>query len=256
MKNKKKNLKEMIALGSKTARGGFSNERDIAKKFESWKNDADAQEWLVLMGYIISEIDKVEAEIVHGYKTDLQVKITIYLKKAISSENLSIKLVSNPTGFNQVDKRWVDKYVEMWEIPDDVVSLLKMFTGETKPPSTLKLKDTRKMFFTEMDKVSQDKVINFFSKNKILVVSDILKGRDIMPAEWMLVALNINNKMHWVLKSINKVMNIFGTGDVRFTKKGNLKIGKIGMQRKGGDNGRPTANMLQFKINPVELFEN
>ncbi|MBX7261288.1 MAG: hypothetical protein K1X26_06545 [Chitinophagales bacterium] len=27
------------------------------------------------------------------------------------------------------------------------------------------------------------------------------------------------------------------------------------MQRKGGDNGRETAKMLQFKINPAELFE-
>ena len=26
------------------------------------------------------------------------------------------------------------------------------------------------------------------------------------------------------------------------------------MQRKGGDAGRDTAKMLQFKINPVELF--
>jgi hypothetical protein len=26
------------------------------------------------------------------------------------------------------------------------------------------------------------------------------------------------------------------------------------MQRKGGDNGRDTARMLQFKINPVLLF--
>ena len=35
-----------------------------------------------------------------------------------------------------------------------------------------------------------------------------------------------------------------------------LKIGKIGMQRKGGDGGRDTAKMLQFKVNPVELFDN
>jgi len=27
------------------------------------------------------------------------------------------------------------------------------------------------------------------------------------------------------------------------------------MQRKGGDGGRHTANMLQFKLNPAELFE-
>ena len=29
----------------------------------------------------------------------------------------------------------------------------------------------------------------------------------------------------------------------------------ITMQRKGGDNGRETAKMLQFKINPVQLFD-
>ena len=33
-----------------------------------------------------------------------------------------------------------------------------------------------------------------------------------------------------------------------------LKIGRITMQRKGGDAGRETAKMLQFKINPVQLF--
>lgn len=27
------------------------------------------------------------------------------------------------------------------------------------------------------------------------------------------------------------------------------------MQRKGGDRGRDTAKMLQFKINPIELFD-
>ncbi len=27
------------------------------------------------------------------------------------------------------------------------------------------------------------------------------------------------------------------------------------MQRKGGDAGRETANMLQFKVDPVELFD-
>lgn len=256
MKNKKKNFEEMIALGSKTAKGGFKNEQDIAKKFENWENDTDAQEWLVLMGYKIKEIEKVEAVILHGYKTDVQVQITVYLKKAIATENLSIKLVSNlKSGGNQVDKRSVDTYVKMWNIPEDVVKLLKMFTGEIKPMSGLKLKDKRKVFFTEMDKVSQNKIIDFFSKNKILIVSDILKGRDLMSAEWMMVVLKGNNETRWILKSINHAMNIFGGGDVKFTNKGNLKIGKIGMQRKGGDRGRPSANLLQFKINPVELFK-
>ncbi len=51
-------------------------------------------------------------------------------------------------------------------------------------------------------------------------------------------------------------MNYFGNGEIEITARGNFKIGRITMQRKGGDGGRDTAKMLQFKINPAELFEN
>ena len=43
-------------------------------------------------------------------------------------------------------------------------------------------------------------------------------------------------------------------GDVRISPRGSLNIGKITMQRKGGDGGRPSANQLQFKINPIDLL--
>lgn len=245
--------KDLIKLGSATARGGFRNEDDIAAKFNNWKNDEDAQGWLEIMGYPVKEIEKVEAVRLYGYKTDVQVQITIYMKKAIAAENLSVKLVSNPQGFNQVDKRWVDSYAEMWDMPKDVVKILKLFTGEIRP-AKYGLRDRRRMFFDEMNKDDQRKIVEFFTKNKILVVSDILKGRGKFSAGWMLVALIVNNKNRWVLKSINYAMNVFAEGEVRITPHGSLKIGKIGMQRKGGDAGRPTSNMLQFKINPVELF--
>ena len=54
---------------------------------------------------------------------------------------------------------------------------------------------------------------------------------------------------------MNFCLNFFGAGKVTITSRGNFKIGKITMQRKGGDAGRETAKMLQFKINPVELFK-
>lgn len=59
----------------------------------------------------------------------------------------------------------------------------------------------------------------------------------------------------WVLKPMNVVLNYFGGGKVEVSPKGSIYIGKITVQRKGGDGGRPTANMLQFKINPAELFD-
>lgn len=54
---------------------------------------------------------------------------------------------------------------------------------------------------------------------------------------------------------MNFCLNYFGNGKVEMTERGNFKIGKITMQRKGGDGGRNTANMLQFKLNPAELFD-
>jgi len=245
--------KDLTQLGSQTAKSGFRNEDDIVRKFNNWKDDEDAQKWLNIMGYPVDEIDKVEAVKLHGQKTDVQVQITIYMKKAIAAENLSVKLVSNPRGFNQVDKRWVDKYAEMWEIPEDVANLLKLFTGETVPAKS-GLRDKRRMFLDEMNEEDQKKIVGFFTKNKILIVSDILKGRGKFSAGWMLVALVSGGASRWVLKSINHAMNAFADGDVQVTVRGSLKIGKITMQRKGGDAGRDTSKMLQFKINPVELF--
>ena len=109
----------------------------------------------------------------------------------------------------------------------------------------------------EMSKADVAKVISFFTKNKVLIVSDLIKGRGILSAGWMLVVQKLGNETRWVLKSINHALNTFSKGDVKVTKpkRGNLKIGQMSMQRKGGDDGRPTAKMLQFKINPLLLFD-
>lgn len=252
------NKKNLVKLGSKTAKGGFKNEKDVIARFNAWQKDTIAQEWLNAMNYNVSDIEYVKAIKVKGqYKADVQVRIRIIikLKSQEDLQNLQVKLVSNPQGFNQIDKRWIKKYVELWNIPSDITKILKYFTGEIKPIKTSKkIKDKRRMLLSEMEKNDQEKIIKFFEANKILIVSDLLKGRGEFSADWMLVILKLGKESKWILKSINEAMNVFGSGEIRITNKGGLKIGKIGMQRKGGDNGRDTANMLQFKINPVELF--
>lgn len=246
---------KLIKLGSRTAKKGFKTEKDIVKKFNNWRGDEDTQQWLTIMGYNLKKIEKVKAIIITGsHKTDVQVQITIYFKETIAVENLSVKLVSNPQGFNQVDKSWVNKYVVMWNIPENITKALKLFTGETKPRRE-NLRDPRRMFLDEMDAKIQKLIVDFFDKNKILIVSDILKGSDEFPVNWMMVVLKKKSeKPEWVLRHINQVLNTFGSGDVRITDRGSLKISKITMQRKGGDAGRETSKMLQFKINPMELF--
>lgn len=100
--------------GSKIAKDGFNNEKDIANKFINWKEDIESQQWLKTMGYNLQDIEYVYAEVLHGYKTDVQVQVTIKLKDIIEAQNLQVKLVSNQRGFNQIDKRWIKNYANMW----------------------------------------------------------------------------------------------------------------------------------------------
>ena len=111
------------------------------------------------------------------------------------------------------------------------------------------------MFVNEFTVEEQRNILHWLNKNKSLIVSDILKGRGQFSAEWMLVAQKVKENSRWILKPMNYCLNHFGNGEIEITKLGNFKIGRITMQRKGGDNGRETANMLQFKLNPAELFE-
>lgn len=240
-------------LGSQTAKNGFKNEQDIVDKFNNWQSDEDSQKWLLIMQYKLEEIEYVKAvKISQGLKTDVQAQVTIKLKEAIDVQNIQVKLISSKRGFNQIDKRKVDKYAEMWEIPEDISQLLKYYTGELTPYKDSR--DTRRMFADEFTNKEQAILIKWIEQNKSLIVSDILKGRGQFAAEWMLVAQKIKTNSSWILKPMNYCMNYFGNGEVIITPRGNFRIGKITMQRKGGDGGRESAKLLQFKIDPGELF--
>lgn len=141
-------------LGSQTAKNGFKNEDDIIQKFNNWQNDNDSQKWLLIMGYNLQEIEYVKAIKLNGYKTDIQAQIFIKLKDAIDAQNLQVKLVSNFKGFNQIDKRWIDKYAEMWPISQEVISILKRYTGEEQP-NIRKPRDERRMFADEFSQNEQ-----------------------------------------------------------------------------------------------------
>lgn len=276
-----------LELGSQTAKGGFANEKAICAKFNNWERDNEARQWLKIMGYDIKQITSVEAihiptrlkktdierfglredfeELMRFKKADAQVRIKIVIGEIVKVENLSLKSVTirknKPTsGYNQIDKRWVDSYQQIWNFDNDIAFGLKLFTGEIKPPkgitSKIKLKEERRVYLNELPEHLRNKILDFFKNNKILVVSDILKGRGDLSANWMLVTRydGVQDTTTWALKDINTTMNFFGYGDVFVTKKGSLRIGRITMQRKGGDAGRPTSNMLQFKIKPCDLF--
>lgn len=239
------------ALGSNTAKNGFKNEDEIRDKFNSWRSDNDAQAWLTAMNYKISEIVNVIAAKPHGEKADVEVRVTT--KAGEKKEGISIKLVSSATGFNQIDKRWLATYAKMWKMPADVREALRLFVGEV-PPSTPG-RDPKRMYLNELDAVTQKAVVDFFTTNKDEIVSDLFAGDGIHAAGWVMVALKSTDKPRWVIRSSADTIKYFNEGKVEITRSGNLKIGRVTMQRKGGDGGRETAKQLQFKINPVQLFD-
>lgn len=246
---------DKIELGSKTAKDGFKNEKDIASKFNNWKNDNEAQEWLSIMEYKIENIEFVKAVVLSGYKADINIQVQIKLKESLDIENIQVKLVSNKKGFNQIDKRWLKSYIELWNIPDNVANLLRFFTGEFLSYKN-DTRDLRRMFIDEFTLEEQKSLLEWFNQNKILIITDILKGRGEFSAEWVLVAQKIKTNARWTLKNINEVINYyFSDGKVEISPRGSIKLGKVTIQRKGGDRGRETANMLQFKIDPTELFD-
>jgi len=271
-------------FGSETAKGGFKHEKLVAAKFRNWQSDKDAQKWLEIMNYDLNQIRHLYAvdipprisikkakkfglknvEELKYKKTDVQVQLRIQLDNAIKVENISIKKANDDAGYNQVDKRYVDDYQKMWCFNNTIATSLKLFTGEYNPNTyndvslfiklpLNKLKDKRRVYLNEFNDKIIDDIVNFFKCKKFLVVSDTIKGRGFLAAEWLMVVkyFKSKNRIEWVLKNINEALNIFSQGSVHLTRQGNLMIGKIIMQRKGGT---PDPTKLQFKINPLIMF--
>ncbi len=262
-------------VGSYTAKGGFQNEMDIVLKFENFKNDSEAKLWLKIMGYDFEKIDKLIAtqippqisketalslgateknieETSTFKKADIQIRLEIVINNIYYIENLSLKKANVGAGYNQVDKRPIDKYKFFWNIPSDICETLKLYTGETPPILGVELKDKRRMYLNELDQERVNTLMKFFSDNKVLIFNDVIRGRGALSADWMLVTRKNNNIIDWILKDINFVCNFFAQGDVVVTKRGNLKVGRMTVQRKGGT---PDPTSLQFKLNPLDLFE-
>lgn len=241
-----------IAKGSETAKNGFKNEDEIRDKFNNFREDKDAREWLKAMGIDVKTVESVIAAKPYGEKADVEVTVKS-IGGATTKHGISIKLVSSANGFNQIDKTWVATYAKKWEMPQAVHDALKLFVGEVPPSKTGR--DPKRMYLNELEPDIQKAVLDFFSEKKDEIVSDLFAGDGSHAAGWMMVAYKATADTRWVIRSSADTIKFYGEGPIEFTRAGNLKIGRITMQRKGGDGGRESAKMLQFKINPVQLFE-
>ena len=246
-----------LNAGYRAAKGGFAMEDEVIARFNNWAQDPYAQYWLdrILKSRYIDNFEKivsVEAtKATPGQKADIVVTIEIKQRKHRETESIQVKLVSGPSGYNQIDKRWVKQYKDLWNFPDDICDMLKKFCGEI-PPHVEGTREEKRMYFDEFSLEEQKKLLDFFNENKALIINDIFIGRKDQ-AGWIIVMQPSEKRT--VILPINPAISFLANGQFEITSKGGLRCGFVAMQRKGGDNGRDTANMLQFKINPLKLFE-
>lgn len=152
---------DKVELGSKTAKNGFLNEDFVIGEFNNWKESEFAPLWLKSMNYILSEIKSVTVQKIKGsFKADIQILVRIKLRNLFDIQNLQVKLVSNSQGFNQIDKRWISKYKELWNFNENIEKILKFYTGELTPYKKC-IRDNRRMFLDKMSEKERNLLIEW-----------------------------------------------------------------------------------------------
>lgn len=234
------------------AKGGFENESELRDLFNSF--DPTIFPFVDALGYELSDISKIRAtKFESGHKPDIQLNFYDRGGALLGIEKISVKLQSHSSGFNQVDRGWIEeRYTKLWpNMSDSVIEGLRLFTGQDRPRG--KTRSSNRMYMDELPKKLQSEIFNFFADNLKLVQSDVLAGRGELRAEWFMVT--DKSKKITEVREMDKVLDAASFGGVGMTPRGSIRIGRITAQRKGGDKGAKTACHLQFKVNPIELIK-
>lgn len=254
--------------GSKTAKGGFDIEEIISKTFEKWENSPDAQDWLKVMNYDLEKIEDISARTPRGTgKADIILEISLPNNSA--RERITVKKTKD-SRFNQVSKRSVDDYAEIFNFSDMTRKALKKFCGEEgyRPKDLVKegvldrsdldsLYDTSyhdppiRLSFEELSEEEQKSVERDFSKKQKVITKTVLAG-DPLEVDWyMAVRAKRDNESYEVeetmIEPIEETIDRYAQGGFRPSSRSSFYIGQIFVQRKSGT---PDPEKLQFKINP------
>lgn len=236
---------------SDIASSGFRNEDWVVGEFNNWSHSYWGSSWLRAMGY--ERPTKICAQTTR--KMGFFNKADVLVLANDNVEWISVKKFV--ASFNQIDKHRVDSFAELWNMPDDVTETLRMYCGEKghQPENDSRnYRDSRRFMMNELDHIRQNAVLEFLNRNKKQIVRDVIAGRGKAAARWMLLIEEHQNvpRRSAILSIDTVVAHCIGSASI--TPRGNLRLGKITIQRKGGDVGRDTAQMLQFKFSPKDLF--
>ena len=173
-------------------------------------------------------------------------------------QGISLKTYKPEVSFSQANRGTLETYVEEFGINRQVAETLRAFT----------VKDTsgNRTMLNKVTKSEQEELLHFFQSYQRQITSHVLRGKAeaILKADWLLLheAIDANwisqigQRDFWHLYPMAQVIDCCCSIKPCITRDGNLTLGLgLTLQRKGGDSGRPSANDLQFKINPRAIIK-
>lgn len=252
-------LGEKMANGSSIAKSGFKAEQILT----DFLNSPDGPDCLSLHNICPkNEIKNIKAErLVGRKKTDVRVSIE-KTNGEVMKINLSVK--KSTADFSQLERGDLEKYRQLLNMPDKVYNLLKFFLGKSLPSgydSSKTFRETHRLFLDELTDEDQKSIIDFFDSIKKDLIHNAFLGTDPESRPHFLVTINKEDPIQSDFKeakftAAEKAITIaLDTGKVLLSPRGSLKIGKITLQRKGGDGGKPKACDIQIKFNPSDYHE-
>ena len=151
------------------------------------------------------------------------------------------------TAFNQIKRCSLERFREEFDVPEKVLVILRNYTERKK-----------KLLGENYSEKELACLLDFLNKNRRKLLASAFTGQVKKPkANWLLLhqwtlpnwRKNIGRKAASQLISMQDILNLFDGIEVSFTKRGTITFGAgVTLQRKGGDNGKASANNLQFKL--------
>jgi len=238
---------DWMEKGRKEARIGLDSEDDIVKMINTNKIFRESlKNCLIKLGF--NPDDRIRAY-KDGTKTDIFIRIN-------DQEVIGVSIKSSiKTSFHQVDRRRLEDWQEILDMPDEIFRILKAAILRVAH-------DSKAKFILEADR---DKVREFFAKNLKKVIEEIFRRGE---QKLKLLLINDKRKGRIYLFHMDDVIEFLfnnAKNNIGFTNKGIIKIGDfITIQRKGGDgkhikipktDWRHPGNQLQFKFSPLVFAE-
>ena len=248
-----KKLSAKQSKASQTAKAGLRNEEHVADLFSSWPSRATSltphqtamvEKWLKNMGH--AQPHRLKNVIGQTHRDTEKRDITV--RAGTSTHKISVKLISSrrASTMNHLQRLTPDSFQRQFAVPDNVMDLLKLYTGATTPTGRIGLKDKRRVKAPEFTPPERQLVENWLTANQVKVLQGIFCGPNSNYAPgWMLVMKKNRMPTESALRSIGDAITFFKQGGVR-VERTSFRIGKIIIQRKGGEKG-PSGNDLQFK---------